>query len=259
MACAPEDFARGGTPHGGGGRIAERDDVFWLKWEEAEAVSRALDAGHAAGDHRRAIAERRESWRRERGATPPVVLPIKGGVRLLGFDVSRFMPARSGRAAGGLIQGIGASPGRVTGTARVICGPEEFAQMKPGDILVARITTPAWTPLFALAAGVVTDVGGPLSHSSHSGTGVRRPRGAGDGRGDTAHTQRAARHGRRRQRCRESGRTCNELNFPQRKGIPARHPIWALAAAGERGDPFAQSEHKQGPGLSARALTPWRR
>src|SRR2546422_5533782 len=38
--------------------------------------------------------------------------------------------------------------------------------MRQGDILVARITTPAWTPLFALAAGVVTDVGGPLSHSS---------------------------------------------------------------------------------------------
>jgi pyruvate,water dikinase len=48
----------------------------------------------------------------------------------------------------------------------VICGPEEFALMKPGDILVAKITTPAWTPLFALASGVVTDVGGPLSHSS---------------------------------------------------------------------------------------------
>ena len=38
--------------------------------------------------------------------------------------------------------------------------------MQPGDVLVAKITTPAWTPLFALAAGVVTDVGGPLSHSS---------------------------------------------------------------------------------------------
>src|SRR5260370_19217353 len=37
---------------------------------------------------------------------------------------------------------------------------------RQGDILVARITTPAWTPLLALAAGVVTDVGGPLSHSS---------------------------------------------------------------------------------------------
>ena len=38
--------------------------------------------------------------------------------------------------------------------------------MEPGDVLVARITTPAWTPLFAMASGIVTDVGGPLSHSS---------------------------------------------------------------------------------------------
>ncbi len=38
--------------------------------------------------------------------------------------------------------------------------------MRRGEILVARITTPAWTPLFPLASGVVTDIGGPLSHSS---------------------------------------------------------------------------------------------
>ena len=38
--------------------------------------------------------------------------------------------------------------------------------MQHGDVLVAPITTPAWTPLFALASAVVTDVGGPLSHSS---------------------------------------------------------------------------------------------
>ena len=38
--------------------------------------------------------------------------------------------------------------------------------MGPGDVLVASITTPAWTPLFAMAAAVVTDIGGPLSHSS---------------------------------------------------------------------------------------------
>jgi pyruvate,water dikinase len=38
--------------------------------------------------------------------------------------------------------------------------------MEPGDILVAAITTPAWTPLFAMAAGIVTDIGGPLSHGS---------------------------------------------------------------------------------------------
>jgi phosphoenolpyruvate synthase/pyruvate phosphate dikinase len=38
--------------------------------------------------------------------------------------------------------------------------------MQAGDILVADITTPAWTPLFAMAAGIVTNVGGPLSHGS---------------------------------------------------------------------------------------------
>ncbi len=76
------------------------------------------------------------------------------------------MPARTGQPAGDVLKGIAASPGSVTGKARVISGPNEFAQMQQGEILVARITTPAWTPLFALAAGVVTDVGGPLSHSS---------------------------------------------------------------------------------------------
>jgi len=69
-------------------------------------------------------------------------------------------------AVGDSIKGLGASPGRVTATARVLHGPEDFDQMAPGDILVAGITTPAWTPLFAMAAGVVTDVGGPLSHGS---------------------------------------------------------------------------------------------
>jgi pyruvate,water dikinase len=148
------------------GVIAERDDVFWLKWEELEEAARSLDAGRSAGECRRAIAERREAWQREQGVTPPVALPLKGGARILGFDFSRWMPARSSQAASNIIRGIGASPGRVKGPACVIHGPEEFELMKPGDILVANITTPAWTPLFALASGIVTDVGGPLSHSS---------------------------------------------------------------------------------------------
>ncbi len=45
-------------------------------------------------------------------------------------------------------------------------GPEDFEKMQPGDVIVAGITTPAWTPLFARAAAIVTDIGGPLSHSS---------------------------------------------------------------------------------------------
>ncbi|MGO9777853.1 MAG: PEP/pyruvate-binding domain-containing protein [Terracidiphilus sp.] len=148
------------------GAIAERDDVFWLKWDEVEAAARQLDAGQPVADHHQEIAQRRETWQREHVVTPPVALPVKGGARLFGIDLRRGMPARTSQAAGSTIKGIGASPGKVTGTACVIHDPEEFDQMKPGDILVAKITTPAWTPLFALASGIVTDVGGPLSHSS---------------------------------------------------------------------------------------------
>jgi pyruvate,water dikinase len=148
------------------GAITESNEVFWLKWEELEDSARLLDACRPLEDHRRAIAERRETWQREHGVTPPVSLPVKGGARFLGLDFSRWMSARSDQAASSTIRGIGASPGKVTGPARVIRGPDEFDRMNPGDILVANITTPAWTPLFAMASGIVTDVGGPLSHSS---------------------------------------------------------------------------------------------
>jgi pyruvate,water dikinase len=147
------------------GAVAERDEVFWLKWDEVEAAARALDDSQPVEDYRHAIAERRETWKREHLVTPPVALPLKGA-RFFNLDLSNMMPARTSQAVGNTIKGIGASPGKVTGPACVIHSPEEFDRMKPGDILVAKITTPAWTPLFALASGIVTDVGGPLSHSS---------------------------------------------------------------------------------------------
>jgi pyruvate,water dikinase len=148
------------------GAIAEPDDVFWLQWEELRAAARLLDAGQLPQGYGATIADRRAAQQAKHGATPPSILPVKGGSRILGFDFSSMMPARVDQAAGSVIKGIGASPGRVTGPACVIHGSEEFERMKPGDILVASITTPAWTPLFAMASGIVTDVGGPLSHSS---------------------------------------------------------------------------------------------
>ncbi len=65
-----------------------------------------------------------------------------------------------------MLKGTGTSAGKVTAPACVLFGPEDFSSMRPGDVLVAVTTTPAWTPLFAMAAAVVTDIGGPLSHSS---------------------------------------------------------------------------------------------
>lgn len=146
------------------GAIAEPDHVFWLQWNEAQAAARALDEGMAPEDYRRDIDRRRGKWELERAVTPPVVLPLNS--RFLGIDITRWLPAQTNQAAGDTIKGVAASPGRVAGVASLILGPSEFSQMRPGDILVTKITTPAWTPLFALAAGVVTDVGGPLSHSS---------------------------------------------------------------------------------------------
>ena len=76
------------------------------------------------------------------------------------------MAGGEGGLEGNIIEGVPSSPGQVTASARVLNGPEDFNQMQPGEILVAGITTPAWTPLFAMASGVVTDIGGPLSHGS---------------------------------------------------------------------------------------------
>jgi pyruvate,water dikinase len=78
----------------------------------------------------------------------------------------KIRTARKRRGGQDALKGVAASPGRVTATARVLYGPEDFDQMQVGDVLVASITTPAWTPLFARAAAVVTDIGGPLSHGS---------------------------------------------------------------------------------------------
>jgi rifampicin phosphotransferase len=146
--------------------IKAPDDVFWLTQDELLEAVIALDGGQSPVNYQARVNERRTTWENQRMLTPPVTLPLKGGTRFFGINFSSIMPARTGQPVGDVLKGIAASPGSVTGKARVIHGPNEFAQMRHGEILVARITTPAWTPLFALAAGVVTDVGGPLSHSS---------------------------------------------------------------------------------------------
>jgi rifampicin phosphotransferase len=135
------------------GVINEPNDVFWLHRTE---IDEGLDS---LADQ---VEQRRELWRGQLRATPPQLLP-KGG---WGDVFRRWMPAASEEQTGDVIKGIGGSMGTVTAPARVLGGPQDFRQMQPGDVLVASITTPAWTTLFAMASGVVTDIGGPLSHSS---------------------------------------------------------------------------------------------
>ncbi|MFC4122418.1 PEP-utilizing enzyme [Nonomuraea zeae] len=147
------------------GAIADRDEVFWLRLDELQSAVRALDDGRAPAPAHAAVAERRAAWQARRRVPPPHLLPV-GKTRIAGIDVSRLLPAQQVPEPGAAIKGVPGSPGRVTAPARIIHGPEEFGRMRQGDVLVAKITTPAWTPLFALASAIVTDVGGPLSHSS---------------------------------------------------------------------------------------------
>ena len=67
---------------------------------------------------------------------------------------------------GDAVTGIGASNGQARGRVCVVHSPDEFYKLEKGDILVCTYTDPEWTPLFALAAGVVVDTGGTLSHAA---------------------------------------------------------------------------------------------
>jgi pyruvate,water dikinase len=151
-------------PAAGSGVIETADDIFWLGQEEIEAALAALERGARPVDLRAEVRDRKRTWEAARRVTPPPVLPPRR--KWLGMDLEKWLPVRVEGQEGNVITGIGVSPGQVSARARVLHTPEDFGQMVHGDVLVAAITTPAWTPLFALASGVVTDVGGPLSHGS---------------------------------------------------------------------------------------------
>ncbi|MGD8833147.1 MAG: PEP-utilizing enzyme, partial [Pseudomonadales bacterium] len=77
-----------------------------------------------------------------------------------------FETQRRNRNDSDTLAGFAVSPGRVTAPASVVKSREDFAAMRPNTVLVCPTTTPAWTPLFAQAAGLVTDIGSVLAHGS---------------------------------------------------------------------------------------------
>src|SRR4029453_12796490 len=70
-----------------------------------------------------------------------------------------------GPVAEGAIVGQPPSPGRASGPVRILHGPGDFERFQPGEVLVARATAPAWTPLFGRAVAVVTDGGTLAAHA----------------------------------------------------------------------------------------------
>lgn len=133
------------------GMIDAPQDVFFMTLDEMERM-----AG-AAQPMQEIVRERRVEFERNAQRTPPAVL--REGVAV---EVER---AQSEDARGGL-RGIAGSPGVARGIVRIVRGPHEFEKLKRGEILVAPLTNPVWTPLFAIAGGIITQVGGILSHGA---------------------------------------------------------------------------------------------
>ena len=143
--------------------IANINDIFWLTHEEVQQTATSLDTGQTVESLAKTISQRKAVHQAAMQVTPPMALPP---MKVFGFDLTSLRDKRGRHSKGDVIKGVAASPGKATGIAHVLHGPEDFNQMKAGDVLVAPITTPAWTPLFAMASAIVTDIGGPLSHGS---------------------------------------------------------------------------------------------
>jgi rifampicin phosphotransferase len=147
------------------GVVHAAEDIFWLRLDEVRAVVAALDAGQAPEPLSSAAGERQrlnEAWSRVQA---PYLLPRNSKPAFWWHWIFPTPELQRHPDAHTLV-GLGVSPGKVTATARVLRSLDEMDALQPGEILVTHTTTPAWTPLFARAAGLVTDLGGPLAHGS---------------------------------------------------------------------------------------------
>jgi pyruvate,water dikinase len=142
------------------GVIAGPDDIFFLTRDEALS---ALGEGALASQVD--VASRRSTLAQQARLVPPLTVGRLNPMLKKLFDgMSGVLGAAPSDTA--IVSGTPASAGRATGFVRVIRGPDQFDELQDGEILVASITAPAWTPLFTRAAAVVTDVGSPAAHAS---------------------------------------------------------------------------------------------
>ncbi|MDI3387764.1 phosphoenolpyruvate synthase [Streptomyces sp. B-S-A8] len=133
------------------GVLAEREDAFYLTFQELHAAARAhrVDA--------RLLRDRREAFRAHHALTPPRVL-TSDGEALSGAYRRDDVPD-------GALAGLPVSAGTVEGRARVVLDMAD-ADLAAGDILVTPFTDPSWSPLFVGIAGLVTEVGGLMTHGA---------------------------------------------------------------------------------------------
>jgi rifampicin phosphotransferase len=146
--------------------IGHPEDVLMLSGHEMRDALADLTRSEMHGR----VAERRTHLARYADVDPPAMLgtlppgppPESPFTRL----TTKFSGAPATADEPGVVRGASGSAGTATGVARVVRSLADAARLRPGEVLVAETTAPPWTPLFAVAAAVVTDTGGILSHSA---------------------------------------------------------------------------------------------
>jgi phosphoenolpyruvate synthase/pyruvate phosphate dikinase len=133
------------------GVLRETEDIFYLRFDEFQEVVRTNQADDAL------IRERKAAFRSYQALTPPRVLTSDGEMLSGSYRRDDLPP--------GALVGLAVSAGTVEGRARVILDMAQ-ADLEPGDILVTAYTDPSWTPLFVAIKGLVTEVGGLMTHGA---------------------------------------------------------------------------------------------
>ena len=131
--------------------LDEKDDIFYLTFQELHDVVRTSQVDDQL------IRQRQDAFRSYQALTPPRVLTSDG-------EVIAGAYRRDDSPAGALV-GLPVSAGTIEGRARVVLDMAE-ADLEAGDILVTAYTDPSWTPLFVAIAGLVTEVGGLMTHGA---------------------------------------------------------------------------------------------
>ena len=131
--------------------LRDKDDIFYLRFQELHDVTRTNQADDQL------IRRRKDAFRSYQALTPPRVLTSDG-------EIVTGVYRRDDAPPGSLV-GLPVSAGVVEGRARVILDIAQ-ADLEAGDILVTAYTDPSWTPLFVAIAGLVTEVGGLMTHGA---------------------------------------------------------------------------------------------
>ena len=131
--------------------LGEKEDIFYLRFAELHDVARTNHVDDQL------IRRRKDAFRSYQALTPPRVLTSDGEV-ITGTYRRDDLPA-------GALVGLPVSAGTIEGRARVILDMAQ-ADLEAGDILVTAYTDPSWTPLFVAITGLVTEVGGLMTHGA---------------------------------------------------------------------------------------------